>query len=156
LILQKLSTPTKAAELRRTTANDAKNHSVRLSEQHLFVPKNRKRKRKSVEKNKAKLEAKIKKILEQVNECIAQDNNPDDEPPTPINSEELKERIAKINREKLSKEQKKAFKNLFFGKKPVVFIIFVQKQKFSSTEKYFSVQKLKLAAQKPKKKKQPF
>jgi len=35
--------------------------------------------------------------LEQVEEGIAQDNQPDDEPPTPINSEELKERIAKIN-----------------------------------------------------------
>ncbi|MDR0508141.1 MAG: hypothetical protein LBH32_15195 [Dysgonamonadaceae bacterium] len=108
------------------------------------------------EKNKAKLEAKIKKILEQVDECIAQDNNPDDEPPTPINSEELKERIAKINREKLSKEQKKSFKNLFFVKKPVVFIIFVQKQKFSSTQKYFSVQKLKLTTLKIKKKRRPF
>jgi hypothetical protein len=40
----------------------------------------------------------------------------------------------------------KALKKLFFVKKPVVFIIFVQKQKFSLTEKYFSVQKLKLAA----------
>ncbi|NYI50967.1 transposase [Macellibacteroides fermentans] len=42
--------------------------------------------RKSVEKNKAKLEAKIRKVLEMVEEGIAQDNQPDDEPPTPINS----------------------------------------------------------------------
>jgi transposase len=68
--------------------------------------------RKSVEKNKAKLEAKIHKVLEQVEDGIAQDNQPDDEPPTPINSKELKERIAKINREHLSKEDKKAVKTL--------------------------------------------
>ena len=69
--------------------------------------------RKTVEKNKAKLESKIHKILEQIDEGIAQDNQPDDDPPhSPINSEELKERIAKINREKLSKEDKKAVKTL--------------------------------------------
>ena len=61
--------------------------------------------RKSVEKNKAKLEAKIRKVLEMVEEGIAQDNQPDDEPPTPINSEELKKRIAQINQENLSKEE---------------------------------------------------
>ncbi|MDR0981944.1 MAG: IS1182 family transposase [Culturomica sp.] len=69
--------------------------------------------RKSVEKNKAKLEAKIKKILEQIDEGIAQDNLPDDDNPTPINSDELKKRIAKINeatrqKENLSQEEKKA------------------------------------------------
>jgi hypothetical protein len=68
--------------------------------------------RKTVEKNKAKLEAKIRKVLEQVEDGIAQDNQPDDEPPTPINSKELKERIAKINREHLSKKEKKAVKTL--------------------------------------------
>ena len=62
--------------------------------------------RKSVEKNKAKLEAKIRKVLEMVEEGIAQDNQPDDEPPTPINSEELKKRIAQINRQNRSKEEK--------------------------------------------------
>jgi transposase len=68
--------------------------------------------RKSVEKNRAKLEAKIKKVLEQVEEGIAQDNQPDDEPPTPINSEELKRRISEINRKNLSKEEEKAVKAL--------------------------------------------
>jgi transposase len=68
--------------------------------------------RKSVEKNKAKLEAKIRKVLELIDEGIAQDNLPDDEPPTPIDSEELKKRIAGINHEKLSKEDKKAVKIL--------------------------------------------
>lgn len=68
--------------------------------------------RKSVEKNKAKLEAKIRKVLELVEEGIAQDNHPDDEPPTPIDSEELKRRIAQVNRQSRSKEEKKAIKTL--------------------------------------------
>jgi transposase len=54
--------------------------------------------RKTVEKNKTKLEAKIRKVLEYIEEGIMQDSQPDDEPPTPINSEELKKRIAEINR----------------------------------------------------------
>jgi len=68
--------------------------------------------RKSVEKNKAKLEAKIRKVLELVEEGIAQDNHPDDEPPTPIDSEELKRRIAQINQQNRSKEENKAIKRL--------------------------------------------
>jgi transposase len=68
--------------------------------------------RKTVEKNKAKLEAKILMILTQVEEGIAQDNQPDDEPPKPINSKELKERIAAMNREQLSNEDAKAVKTL--------------------------------------------
>jgi hypothetical protein len=68
--------------------------------------------RKTVEKNKAKLEGKIRKILEMVDEGIAQDNLPDDEPPTPIDTEELKKRIAQINRDNLSCEEKKAVKTL--------------------------------------------
>jgi hypothetical protein len=48
------------------------------------------------------------KVLEQVDECIAQD----DDPPTPINTEELKRRVAQINQEKLSKEAKKEVKTL--------------------------------------------
>ena len=68
--------------------------------------------RKSVEKNKAKLEIKIRKVLEQIEEGIVNDNQPDDDPPTPIDSEDLKKRIAQINREKLSKEDKKAVKSL--------------------------------------------
>ena len=69
--------------------------------------------RKTVEKNKARLEAKIRNVLEQIEEGIAQDNHqPDDEPPTPIDSKELKRRIYEINREHLSKENKKAVKEL--------------------------------------------
>lgn len=68
--------------------------------------------RKTVEKNKAKLEEKIRRILEMIDQGIAQDNLPDDEPPTPIDSDELKKRIAQINRENLSKEDKKAVKTL--------------------------------------------
>jgi len=68
--------------------------------------------KKTVEKNKAKLEAKIQTVLEQIEAGIAQDNQPDDEPPAPINSEELKKRILEINREKLSKENKKGVKTL--------------------------------------------
>jgi hypothetical protein len=63
--------------------------------------------RKTVENNKVKLESKIRKILEQIEEGIVQDNQPDDQPPSPIDSKELKRRIAQINREKLSKEEKK-------------------------------------------------
>jgi transposase len=68
--------------------------------------------RKTVEKNKAKLESKIQGVLQQIEEGIIQDNQPDDDPPTPINSKELKKRIAEINRENLSKEDKKAVKIL--------------------------------------------
>ena len=68
--------------------------------------------RKSVEKNKSKLEAKIAKVLEQVEEGIAQDNQPEDEPPTPINSKELAQRIASLNRENRSKKELKAIKTL--------------------------------------------
>jgi transposase len=46
--------------------------------------------RKSVEKNKAKLEEKIRKVLEQIEEGISQDNCPEDDPPAPVKSEELK------------------------------------------------------------------
>ena len=68
--------------------------------------------RKTVEKNRSKLEAKIRNVLEQIEEGIAQDNHPDDEPPTPIDSEELKRRIAELNRDHLSKKDKKAVKAL--------------------------------------------
>ena len=68
--------------------------------------------RKSVEKNRSKLESKIRSILSQIEEGIAQDNHTDDDPTTPINSEELKERIARINRENLSKADTKAMKEL--------------------------------------------
>lgn len=68
--------------------------------------------RKSVEKNKAKLEEKIRKVLKMIDEGIAQDNLPDDQPPTPIDTEELKKRISQINRDNLSKEGEKAVKTL--------------------------------------------
>jgi Transposase and inactivated derivatives len=68
--------------------------------------------RKSVEKNKLKLEAKIRKILELIEEGIAQDNDPNDDPPAPINSEELKQRIAELNGENRTKEEQKAIKTL--------------------------------------------
>lgn len=68
--------------------------------------------RKTVERNKAKLEAKIHKVLKYIEEGIMQDNRPDDDPPTPINSEELKKRIAEINRENRSKAEQKEIKML--------------------------------------------
>ena len=42
--------------------------------------------RKSVERYKERLESKIQGILSQIEEGIAQDNEPDDDPPTPNNS----------------------------------------------------------------------
>lgn len=68
--------------------------------------------RKTVEKNKEKLEKKIRKVLEYIEEGIAQDAMPDDEPPTPINSDELKKRIAEINQENRSKAEQKEIKKL--------------------------------------------
>lgn len=68
--------------------------------------------RKSVEKYKEKLEAKINGILNQINEGIAQDNTPDNEPPTPINSKELRERINAINKENRSKKELKQINDL--------------------------------------------
>ncbi|MDD4776973.1 MAG: transposase [Fermentimonas sp.] len=47
-----------------------------------------------------------------IEEGIAGDNNPDDDPPTPFNSEEIKKRVAQINRENKSKEEQKAIKTL--------------------------------------------
>lgn len=68
--------------------------------------------RKSVERNKAKLESKIRGILSQIEEGIVQDNTPDDEPPPPINSKELRERLQQINKENRSKEELKQIKTL--------------------------------------------
>jgi len=68
--------------------------------------------RKTVEKNKARLETKIRAILKMIDEGIAQDDLPNDEPPTPIDSDELKKRIDQINRENLSKQEQKAVKTL--------------------------------------------
>lgn len=68
--------------------------------------------RKTVEKNKARLEAKIREILKMIDEGIAQDDLPNDEPPTPVDPDELKKRIDRINRENLSKQEQKAVKTL--------------------------------------------
>jgi transposase len=68
--------------------------------------------RKTAEKNKAKLEVRIRQISAQTDEGMAQDNLPDDEPPAPIDSHELKRRIAELNRDNLSKEDKKSVKTL--------------------------------------------
>jgi len=68
--------------------------------------------KKTVEKNKAKLEEKIRKVLEQVEEGIAQDNQIEDQPTMPINSEELRRRIEALNRENRTKAEQKAIKTL--------------------------------------------
>jgi len=68
--------------------------------------------RKSVEKHKAKLEAKIATILEQIEEGIVADNEPNDDGPAPVNSKELLERIEKINLENKTKEQQKKINEL--------------------------------------------
>lgn len=68
--------------------------------------------RKSIEKHKERLQEKIGKIIEQVEQGIAQDSSPDDEPPTPINSKELRERIAQINQDNRTKTEQQAIKTL--------------------------------------------
>jgi hypothetical protein len=67
---------------------------------------------KSVEKNKAKLEAKIKNILSQIEESSYADNLEEDSAPVPVNSQELKERIASINRQSRTKQETKVLKDL--------------------------------------------
>ena len=70
--------------------------------------------RKSVEKYKARLEEKIKSILAEIEKGIAMDNQPNDDDPSPINSDELQKRIEKINRENKikTKVQQKKVKDL--------------------------------------------
>jgi transposase len=63
--------------------------------------------RKTREKDRAKLDAKIRKVLEYIDEGIASDNLPDNEPPTPIDPEELKKRIAETNRKNRTKAEQK-------------------------------------------------
>jgi hypothetical protein len=55
--------------------------------------------KKTVEKNREKLESKIRKILEQVEEGIAQDGLPEDDPSSPLLTDELKQRIDHANKE---------------------------------------------------------
>jgi hypothetical protein len=54
--------------------------------------------RKTVEKNREKLESKIRKVLEYIDEGIMQDHQPDDEPPTPINSKDWQSQFLLQNR----------------------------------------------------------
>ena len=72
--------------------------------------------RKNVERYKGNLEKKIRSILAQIDEGIAQDNRDNsDEIPTPINSEDLRRRIRAINRENkeaADKQLKKAVRDL--------------------------------------------
>lgn len=68
--------------------------------------------RKSVEKNKAKLQKKISSILAQIEEGISDDNNPTDDDPPPIDSKELRKRIEQINVESKTKAQQKKVKEL--------------------------------------------
>jgi transposase len=69
--------------------------------------------RKSVEKNKLKLEAKVGNIIRQIEKGIKDDNRAVDETPTPINGKELKEKIKELNAsEKLGKQEKKQVKEL--------------------------------------------
>lgn len=69
--------------------------------------------RKSVERNKLKLEVKVDNIIKQIEKGIQDDNRNDDQTPTPINSKILKERIKELNtNEKQSREDKKQVKEL--------------------------------------------
>lgn len=69
--------------------------------------------RKSVEKNKLKLESKIRTIIKQIEKGIKEDNQAVDETPTPIDSNELKEKIRELNADqKRSREQEKQIKEL--------------------------------------------
>ena len=69
--------------------------------------------RKSVEKNKLKLEAKVNNILHQIDKGIQEDNNAALETPTPIDCNLIRDKVKLINeKEKLSKEDKKSIKEL--------------------------------------------
>ena len=54
--------------------------------------------RKGVEKSKAKLEAKIKAVLAEIEKGIAEDNEEDDDEGRPMDSEGLRKRIEELNR----------------------------------------------------------
>jgi transposase len=71
--------------------------------------------RKTVEKNKSRLQQKIRCILEQIEEGIQSDNTEESDIPEAINPEELRSRLAVVNRENkesMSKEQQKQLKTL--------------------------------------------
>ena len=61
--------------------------------------------RRSVERYKANLEKKIANILEQIEQGIADDNQSQDNEPRPFDSDELKKRIAQINRSEQAQEK---------------------------------------------------
>ena len=69
--------------------------------------------RKSVEKNKVKLEAKVRDIIGQIEQGIQEDNHSVVETPTPIDVKELKEKISELNTSgKLSRKERKQVKEL--------------------------------------------
>lgn len=69
--------------------------------------------RKSVERNKLRLETKIRNIIKQIEKGIQEDNRAADETPTPINSKELKEKIKELNADqKRGREEVKQIKEL--------------------------------------------
>jgi transposase len=68
--------------------------------------------RKSLEKNKSNLEAKIRRVLAEIESGIITDNTSEDELPVPIDPDRLRERIAEINRENKSKKQQKLLKEI--------------------------------------------
>lgn len=68
--------------------------------------------RKNVERRKGNLERKILAILELIDEGIAQDYKDNNDDFKGFDSEELKRRVSKINKDKLDKYQQKAFKEL--------------------------------------------
>ena len=69
--------------------------------------------RKTVERNKGKLEAKVDTIIKQIEKGIQDDNRAGDPTPTPINATQLKEKISELNtNEKQSREEKKQVKEL--------------------------------------------
>jgi hypothetical protein len=69
--------------------------------------------RKTVERNKGKLEAKVDTIIKQIEKGIQDDNRAGDPTPTPINAAQLKEKISELNaNEKQGREEKKQVKEL--------------------------------------------
>jgi len=79
--------------------------------------------RKTVEKNKSKLEGKIRQVLEQIEEGIARDNQSDDEPPTPIDSKELKSENCTIKPKMCPKIRKN---HHFFAKNTHIYIFVIK------------------------------
>lgn len=69
--------------------------------------------RKSVEKNKIKLESKIRTIIKQIEKGIKEDNRDADQTPAPIDSNALREKIRELNADqKKSREEEKQIKEL--------------------------------------------